>query len=407
MSRRPPASRSPTRSSSGIDCFAVAAPGLEKLVAGELKALGVASHAEEGGAAFHGTIDSLARANLWLRTASRVIVRVASFRAQAFHELERLARAVAWEQFIAPGAAVQWRVTSRKSRLYHTGGIEQRLNEAIEHRLGKPSSSAGSHDDDEGDGDGGDAQLFVIRVVRDVFTISVDSSGSLLHQRGYRQAVAKAPMRETLAAAMLMSAAWDGDRPLIDPLCGSGTIAIEGALLARRIAPGLHRRFAFTGWPQLNAERWKQIRAEAESAALPRASVMIRGSDRDAGAIEAARANAERAGVGGDIELSVQALSATDCPPRARGTVATNPPYGVRVGEASTLRDLYARLGQLLRRRCAGWQLVILSANPRLDAQLRLPLRELVQTRNGGIPVRILESRLREEDTGPTAPASC
>ena len=256
-------------------------------------------------------------------------------------------------------------------------------------------------------GDGGDGQLFVIRVVRDLFTVSVDSSGRLLHQRGYRQAVAKAPMRETLAAAMLIAAAWDGGRPLIDPMCGSGTIAIEGALIARRIAPGVKRRFAFTGWPQLNAERWQEIRAEAQSAALPRASVLIRGSDRDAGAIEAARANAERAGVGENIELSVQPLSATDCPRSERGTVATNPPYGVRVGEASALRDLYARLGQLLRRRCPGWQLVILSANPRLDAQLRLQLQELVQTRNGGIPVRILESRLREQDTGPTAPASC
>lgn len=407
MSRRPPASRSATRNSKAFDCFAVAAPGLEKLVAGELKALGIGSHLEEGGAAFHGTMDSLALANLWLRTASRVIVRVASFRAQAFHELERLARAVAWEQFMTPGAAVQFRVTSRKSRLYHTGGIEQRLNEAIEHRLGKPSNATRSHHDEEGDDDGGDAQLFVVRVVRDVFTISIDSSGTLLHQRGYRQAVAKAPMRETLAAAMLMSAAWDGDRPLIDPMCGSGTIAIEGALIARRIAPGLHRRFAFTAWPQLNTERWQQIRAEAESAAFPRASVMIRGSDRDAGAIEAARANAERAGVGANIEFSVQPLSSIDCARSARGTVATNPPYGVRVGDVSALRDLYASLGQLLRRRCPGWQLVILSANPRLDAQLRLQLEELVRTRNGGIPVKILGSRQGEKDTGPTAPASC
>lgn len=385
----------------------MAAPGLEGLVAAELKALGIASNTEEGGSAFQGTMDSLVRANLWLRTASRLIVRVASFRAQAFHELERLARAVAWERFIAPGSPVQFRVTSRKSRLYHTGGIEQRLSEAIEHRLGKPSRATRSPDDEEGDSDGGHAQLFVIRVVRDVFTISVDSSGALLHQRGYRQAVAKAPMRETLAAAMLMSAAWEGDRPLIDPMCGSGTIAIEGALIARRIAPGLQRRFAFADWPELNAERWQKIRAEAQSAALPRAAVLIRGSDRDAGAIEAARANAERAGVALDIELSVQPLSAIDCRGSERGTVATNPPYGVRVGEASALRDLYARLGQLLRSRCPGWQLVILTANRRLDAQLRLQLQELVQTRNGGIPVRILESRPREQDTGPTAPASC
>jgi len=360
----------------------------------ELRALGIAARVEEGGAAFQGKTEALGRANLWLRTASRVIVRIASFRAQAFHELERLARAVAWERFIAAGALVRFRVTSRKSRLYHTGAIEQRFAEAIEHRLGKASDVSKLAADEETGTQDADAQLFVIRVVHDVFTVSIDSSGALLHQRGYRQAVAKAPMRETLAAAMLLASGWDGRAPLIDPMCGSGTIPIEAALIARRIAPGLERTFAFVRWPEVDEARWTLLRDNARGLALPRASTLIRGSDRDAGAIDAARANAQRAGVDGDLGLEVQPLSAMRCTAAVGGSVVTNPPYGVRVGEAAALRDLYARLGQIIRSRCPDWRLVILSANARLEAQLRLSLSELVRTRNGGIPVRILRGEV-------------
>lgn len=366
----------------------------------ELESLGIAARVEEGGAAFQGRLEALARSNLWLRTASRVIVRVVSFRAQAFHELERLARAIAWERFIPAGASVRLRVTSRKSRLYHTGAIEQRFADSIEHRLGRASSVVRGTGDEEaeggvGQGDG-DGQLFVIRVVHDVFTVSADSSGALLHQRGYRRAVAKAPLRETLAAAMLVASGWDGRTALIDPMCGSGTIPIEAALLARRIAPGLHRSFASEHWPEVNEDLWAKIREEAKAMQLMRAPTGIRGSDRDAGAIEAARANAERAGVTSDVEFSVQPVSAMECSSWEGGSVVTNPPYGIRVGEAPGLRDLYARLGQVLRTRCAGWRLVILSANPRLEGQLRLRLAELLRTRNGGIPVRILLGQISQ-----------
>jgi putative N6-adenine-specific DNA methylase len=394
VSRRPSRARSATPSSDRFECFAAAAPGLESLVVSELNALGIAARVDEGGAAFRGRINDIARANLWLRTASRVVVRVATFRAQAFHELERLGRAITWERYITAGAPVRFRVTTRKSRLYHTSAIEQRLVEAIEHRLGRASVVKAAAGDEGSESTGLDAQLFVVRVVHDIVTVSADTSGDLLHQRGYRQALAKAPMRETLAAAMLLAVGWNGGTPLIDPMCGSGTIPIEAALIARRVAPGLNRSFAFLHWPQLNGAWWAEIRAEARSEMLARSPTRIRGADRDRGAIEAARANAERAGVESDIELSVSPVSALDCETGEFGLVATNPPYGVRVGEAAALRDLYARLGQVLRTRCAAWQLVFLSANPRLDAQLRLPLSELARTRNGGIPVRILRGQV-------------
>lgn len=394
MPRRPDRARLPARSRELHECFAAAAPGLEQLVAAELTGLGIAARAEEGGAVFLGTLDAVALANLWLRTASRVIVRVAKFRAQAFHELERIARAMPWERFITPGAPVRFRVTSRKSRLYHTVAIEQRLTEAIAYRLGTSSAAVRATDDEEGEAAEIDSQLFVVRVMHDVFTVSADSSGVLLHRRGYRKAVAKAPMRETLAAAMLMASGWDGSTPLLDPMCGSGTIPIEGAMLARRMAPGLARSFAFERWPETPLSVWEQLREEARSRALPRVSSIIRASDRDAGAIASARANAERADVLGDIELSVQALSMLECDHRQAWLIATNPPYGVRVGEVEALRDLYARFGRVIRERCPKSQLVILSANARLEGQLHLALEELVRTRNGGIPVRVLSARI-------------
>jgi len=218
-----------------LPLFAVAAPGLEAICAAELRALGIAAAAEPGGVAWEGTMDDLRRANLWLRTAGRVVVRAGSFHARSFIELERHARRVPWERWVTRGRAVRLRVTSKKSKLYHEGAIAERLLGFIGDRVGGlGASSAVKGADDEGD-DGGDAQLFVVRVHRDEVTISADSSGALLHLRGYRQALAKAPLRETLAAALLAASRWDGVAPLVDPLCGSGTIAIEGAWMARRI----------------------------------------------------------------------------------------------------------------------------------------------------------------------------
>ena len=377
-----------------LDAYAAAAPGLEPLVARELSILGVEHNLVEGGVSFRGTLATIAQANLWLRTASRVIVRIAAFKAQAFHELERLARAVPWERYVQKGGAARFRVTSRKSRLYHTGAIAQRLGEAVQYRLGASVSVDGSAggDDDESPVEG--AQLFVIRVFHDAFTISADTSGALLHQRGYRKAVAKAPVRETLAAALLIASEWNGSTPLLDPFCGSGTIPIEGALIARRIAPGINRSFAFQSWPSFDEKQWRHLRDRAAEGALARAPVQIVGSDRDAGAIEAASANSERSGVASDIEFSVRPISAIEDRYGMPGLVATNPPYGVRVGEADRVRDLYARLGQVLRAKCLGWQLTLLSASPRLERELRLPLKEAIRTRNGGIPVRVLRGTI-------------
>jgi putative N6-adenine-specific DNA methylase len=370
-----------------MKCFAIAAPGLEALLADELQELGIKGTAMTGGVEWNGSESSIAMANLWSRLASRVVVRAGEFNARTFFELERHAKKVEWGRYIPAGAPVRFRVTARKSKLYHTGAIAQRLPEAIARQLKRDVGVVGGDDDEEADGEG---QLFVARVERDQFTVSADTSGALLHRRGYRQAVAKAPLRETLAAAMLRGAGWDARTPLVDPMCGSGTIAIEASMIARKIPPGLERRFAFLDWPGADVARWNTLVSHAKGQILARSPVAIAASDRDAGAIEAAKANAQRAGVATDIQFAVQPISAASAVGSGSGLVITNPPYGERVGDAKAIRNLYAQLGNVLRTKFSGWTLAMLSANKALESQVGIEFEERFRTTNGGIPVRLI-----------------
>jgi putative N6-adenine-specific DNA methylase len=371
-----------------LSAFAVTAPGLEPLCAAELKALGVRPTIEEGGVAWKGDLESVARANLWLRTASRVLVRVAEFTAKAFYELELHAKQIPWDRFVVPGSKVDFRVTCRKSKLYHSDAVAQRLATALQRRVANVQLVSAGEGDDESAAEA-DHQLFVVRFMRDVCTVSADSSGALLHFRGYRQELAKAPLRETLAAAVLLGAGWTGETSLTDPMCGSGTIPIEGALIARRMAPGRARSFAFQKWPKADAKMWRFLLEKAHAGELPKSPVQIVGADRDAGAIAAAKANAERAGVANDIMFVKQSISALT-PAEPPGLVVVNPPYGVRVGDAGPLRDLYAQLGNVMRKERSGWTLGMLSADRALERQTRLPLEERFRTRNGGIAVHLV-----------------
>jgi putative N6-adenine-specific DNA methylase len=382
-----------------LSAFAVTAPGIAPLAAAELRALGIAPGAlDPGGVAFAATRAQLYEANLSLRTVSRVVVRLAEFEARSFQELERQARRVPWETIVHAGQPVRLRVTCRKSRLYHSDAVAQRVIAAIAHRLGAPVpvdvlAREDADDDAESATSGQLPQLFTVRFVHDHCTISADSSGALLHLRGYRQAVGKAPLRETLAAAMLLASGYTGEAPLLDPLCGSGTIAIEAALIARRLAPGRSRPFAFMDWPGFDRVAWKTLSERAEERALPRSPVPIVASDRDAGAAEATRANAERAGVSADVDVSCRPLSAVALPAGGPGWLVTNPPYGVRVGDPAALRNLYSTLGRVAREPLASWTVALLSADVRLERQLGLAMEPALNTSNGGIPVRLLVRR--------------
>ncbi len=374
-----------------LDLFVFCSPGVERLLAEELRTLGHPSARDEtGGVAIQGGMRDVAAINLRSRLAGGVLVRVGSFHARALGELERRASALPWERYVSPAGAVQLRVTCHKSRLYHTGAVTERVANAIVARTGIPphrvTPARASSDDDDDHA----AQRFTVRVMHDQCTVSADSSGAPLYRRGYRLATAKAPLRETLASALLAASGWPADVPLLDPMCGSGTIAIEGALIARRIPPGAHRRFAFMDWPDMDAALWESLRAEAMAHVLDRPRAPIVASDRDAGAVEATRANAARAGVADDIVVRQQALSACALDDAPVGWLVSNPPYGVRVGDGRDLRNLYAQLGNVARRAFGGWTVALLSADRALERQTRLPLSTVLTTRNGGLPVRLV-----------------
>lgn len=378
-----------------LDVFTITAPGLEALTARELHALGIAARAHgPGGVAWRGSLADLYAANLRLRTASRVVVRVDRFHASSFHELERRAKRVPWSRFVTDGDAVRFRVTCHKSALYHSGAVAQRLAESVERVTGAVAIDASTGDDDDDPAasaanGGRPEQLFIVRVDHDTVTLSADSSGALLHRRGYRLATAKAPLRETIAAAMLLASGWTAGARLVDPMCGSGTIGIEAALLARRMAPGRDRGFRFQEWPGTDAALWSAVLEGARGEELPHAPAPIVVSDRDAGGVEAASSNTGRAGVASDVEVIHQPLSALETPGET-GWIVTNPPYGIRVGD--DVRNLYSKLGALVRSAPRGWRLGVLTASPALDRQLRLPLEQMFETRNGGIPVRFSRS---------------
>ena len=371
--------------------FAVSAPGLEPITAAELGALAIGGAASPGGVSFSGGRAELYRANLHLRTASRVLVRLGSFHAAAFAELRKKAGRLEWERYLRPGQPIAIHATCHKSKLYHSGGVVERVAGAITDRLGQPPLLEKANEEAEAAG----PQRVVVRLVSDQCTISLDSSGGLLHERGYRLATGKAPLRETLAAGMLLASGWDRQAPLLDPFCGAGTIAIEATLLALNVAPGRARRFAFMDWPDADERLWERLVREAAAAELAPGKVLVWASDRDAGAVEAARANAARAGVSAAIDLSQRAISDLTAQP-GPGWIVTNPPYGLRLAESRDLRNLYARFGQVLRQRCPGWRLVLLSSDPRLEHATGLvfdasPRLALV---NGGVPVRLAQARV-------------
>ncbi|MEA2707153.1 MAG: putative N6-adenine-specific methylase [Gemmatimonadaceae bacterium] len=386
-------------SSFSFNAFASTGPGLESIAAGELKARGIRGRQEIGGVAFSADLQRLYEANLWLRTATRVLVRLGSFHASTFYELERRAKKLPWAEFLPANGKVRVRVTCRKSKLYHSDAVGERVLSAIVGSASRVIEGSADVDTDavetadipdhEAASEGSAAQLFVVRIVNDECEVSADSSGELLHKRGYRQEIAKAPLRETIAAAMVLASGWKGNEPLLDPMCGSGTIPIEAALIARRIAPGLRRNFQFMDWPGFDAERWTRVLDDARAAVTDFTGEIL-GSDRDAGAVLASARNAERAGVSENVRFSQGAVSgsiaAIDDSVRDSGWILTNPPYGVRVGESDDLRNLYAKFGSALRSK-PGWRLGVLTSDSALVQQTKLPLKPRFSTSNGGIPV--------------------
>jgi putative N6-adenine-specific DNA methylase len=354
------------KAESGFEIFLVAAPGLESVLAEEAREAGFADAAPTpGGVTLRGGWPEVWRANLMLRGAARVLARVASFRALHLAQLDKRARRVPWAEILRPDVPVKVEAACARSRIYHAGAAAERLKRAIRESVGARGPSTA--DDDP--------VRIMARIDDDLCTISVDTSGAPLHKRGFKQATAKAPLRETLAALCLRACGYRGDEPVIDPMCGSGTFPIEAAEIAAGMAPGRERSFAFERLATFDPGAWAATRA-ALPAPRP-APPWVLGFDRDAGAVEASRANAARAGVDRIATFARQPVSAlappqalADAPP---GLVIVNPPYGGRIGDKDDLRALYGALGATLRARFAGWRVGLVTSEPGLAAATGLP----------------------------------
>lgn len=359
-----------------LSLFASCAPGLEPLLADEVEALlGTTARAVPGGVELEGDLSTVHRANLLLGLAQQVRVRIGRFRVTALPDLVRKARTLPWERWLTPGGPIRLRSSARRSRLYHTGAINERLARAIGERLGAEPTIVKGEDDS--------GLLVHARFEHDEAVFSVDTTGDPLHRRGWRLATAKAPLREDLARALLIVSGWDRDSLLVDPMMGSGTIAIEGALLARRMPPGAHRRFAFQDAPAHDEARFAALREELMASARGELGFRIVGRDRDAGAVAAATSNAERAGVEVDFE---QAPLSAPLPEAPLGALVTNPPWGFRVSGGRDLRPLYQRLGEVLAALPAAWRVGLACGDPRM-AKLAGPLRSTLLTDAGGTKV--------------------
>jgi len=280
------------------ELFAVITPGLETVTSLELARLGIGPfQVETGGIRFEGGLDEIYKCNLHLRTVTRLLIRFGRFHAAAFSELRKKAGRLDWETYINPDLPVQIRSTSHQSRLYHSDAISERVQGAIGDRLGIPAKVGSISETDDSP-----KQLILVRLVNNICTISLDTSGDPLYKRGYRLETAKAPLRESHAAAMLLASGWDLTQPLIDPFCGSGTIPIEAALMAGGIASGLTRRFSFMKWPGFDFSKWNQL-LEQSKVLITNSSTVILGSDRDQGAITTSISNSQRAGISDQIQF--------------------------------------------------------------------------------------------------------
>ena len=313
---------------------------------------------------------------------------IGEFPVRAFPALQQKAAHLPWEQFLKPGQPIALRVTCHRSRLYHSGAVAEYVAKGLADRLGmeppihKLQEEASS----------APPQLIGVRIIDNICTLSVDSSGTLLYRRGYRLATAKAPIRETLAAGMVLASGWDRKSPLLDPFCGAGTIAIEAAMMARGMKPGKARYFAFMDWPNYSSEMWGEVLREKEKISRGPFPVIL-ASDRDAGAIKAAEENARRAGMAEFISFSCRSFSAIE-PPARQGWVVTNPPYGLRTKSGKDLQTLYIAFGRVLREKCRGWKIAMLCDSPSLSKLIGIDFDAGIPVFHGGLKVRLYRGQI-------------
>jgi len=361
-----------------FEIFLVATPGLEAALCAEAQAAGFADAAVvAGGVTLTGGWPEVWRANLVLRGVTRVLVRIGAFRALHLAQLDKRARKMPWAAVLRRDEPVRVEASCRNSRIYHNGAAAQRIATAISEELGAPLAD--------------DALVRVmVRIEDDLVTISIDTTGESAHKRGFKQALNRAPMRETMAALFLNLCGYDGREPVLDPMCGSGTFVIEAAEIAVGLRPGRERQFAFEQLIGFDAEAWQALKGGGEAQTT---EFRFYGSDRDAGAIRMSRENAERSGVAALTQFDavpIEDLTAPEGPP---GLVIVNPPYGARIGNKAPLMALHRSLGVVLRQKFPGWRVGLITTDRKLAEATGLPwLPPGPPVLHGGLRVRLYQT---------------
>ena len=358
-----------------FEIFLATAPGLESVLAEEAVQHGFANPvASNGGVTITGGWPEVWRANLVMRGANRVLARIGSFRVMHLAQLDKRARKFPWGEILSPSIPVRVDVVCRKSKIYHAGAATQRIETAIKEELGAVISK--------------EAELkIMVRIEDDLCTISVDTSGELLHKRGHKVAVNKAPMRETLAAMFLRQCGYDGSEPVVDIMCGSGTFVLEAAEIAKGLAPGRTRNFGFEQFNNFDPVAWAALKDAQTSRET---DLQFYGSDRDAGAVRMSTANAERGGVEDITTFNTHPLQDAVAPEGPKGLVMINPPYGARIGNKKILYSVYAGLGTVLKERFRGWRVGMVTSEPSLAKTTGLKFLEpLPSVSNGGLRINL------------------
>lgn len=335
------------------DLIATSTFGIEAITARELKDLGYKDiKIENGRATFKGDEKDIARTNIWLRTADRVLIKMSEFKAESFEELFQGTKAVNWWKLIPENGKMHVTGKSIKSKLFSVPDCQSIVKKAIVESMKRKYGREIFPED-------GPVYKIEVGILKDIVTLSVDTSGPGLHKRGYRESAGEAPLKETLAAALVLISKWTPDRLLYDPFCGSGTIPVEAAMIGKNIAPGLRRNFVSEEWPSMNKSIWKSARKEAENAKNDKEFV-IYGSDKDGKILKTARQNAIKAGV--ESFTNFQKLPLEEFSSRKKyAYIITNPPYGERLGEEKEVRKLYEILGNLYKNH-SDWSFFVLTS---------------------------------------------
>ncbi|MFD1360525.1 THUMP domain-containing class I SAM-dependent RNA methyltransferase [Lentibacillus salinarum] len=344
-----------------VTLIATAAMGLESIVAKEVKQLGYDVAIENGKVVFEAPVSAIPRCNLWLRSADRVKVEAGRFRAVTFDELFEATKALPWERFITEDGKFPVSGKSVKSTLYSVPDCQAIVKKAIAERLKLKYGVAGNLVET------GALFKLEVAILKDEVVLTIDTSGSGLHKRGYRTGQGEAPLKETMAAALIMLTNWEPDEPLIDPFCGSGTIPIEAALIGQNIAPGFNREFASEQWKWVKKQYWEEAFEEVEDKAWYNQKLDITGSDIDHQMVDIAKENAMEAGLG-DL-IAWKQMQARDLSIRKpNGYLIGNPPYGQRIGDREAIASLYSDLGKVMANH-PSWSVYILTAFDTFEQQ--------------------------------------